>query len=317
MKLILELSGEHPAIPVEEVRAFFPIYEQNTQVVITEVPSVSDLDRFAYTHAAMTCLGTCHADQDSFIQMLQNLDLSIQKPFCGRVKKMVDHGIETPSAYLEKLIGFHIKGQVSVSSPEKIFRAVIAGGTCYFGELVWELDRTPYHARKPGNRPFFHPGVMMPRMIRALVNMSGAMTGEWILDPFCGTGGTLIEASLIGCRAAGTDADPEMIAGSRMNLPDAMTGTADARYLPFPDGSIDHVVSDLPYGQSVTIIGSGLSGLYQQALLEIKRVVKEGNRSVLVTHQDIRQLAGQYFDIIGYYEQRVHKSLTRRILVIK
>jgi tRNA (guanine10-N2)-dimethyltransferase len=77
------------------------------------------------------------------------------------------------------------------------------------------------------------------------------------------------------------------------------------------------VVSDLPYGQSVTIIGSGLSGLYQQALLEIKRVVKEGNRSVLVTHQDIRQLAGQYFDIIGYYEQRVHKSLTRRILVIK
>ena len=72
-------------------------------------------------------------------------------------------------------------------------------------------------------------------MIRALVNMSGAIPGEWILDPFCGTGGTLIEASLIGCRAAGTDADPEMIAGSRINLPAAMTGTADARYLPFPE----------------------------------------------------------------------------------
>ena len=95
-----------------------------------------------------------------------------------------------------------------------------------------------------------------------------------------------------------------------------MTGVADARYIPFPDASIDHVVSDLPYGQSVTIVGNGLSDLYQQALREIRRIVKPGNRSVLVTHQDIRPLAQQYFEIVGYYEQRVHKSLTRRVLVV-
>lgn len=317
MKLILELSGDHPFIPSEEVKAIFPVFTQNTQILIAEIPSVSTLDRFAYTHAAMTCLGICPADQESFIQMLQDLNISSSEPFCGRVKKMADHGMEASSGYLERLIGYHVKGPVSVSTPAKIFRAVVAGGTCYFGELIWELDRTPYHARKPGNRPFFHPGVMMPRMIRALVNMSGAMPGEWILDPFCGTGGTLIEASLIGCLATGTDADPDMIAGSRINLTGAMTGTADARYLPFPDESIDHVISDLPYGQSVTIIGDGLFDLYQQALSEIKRVVKKGNKSVLVTHQDIRHLAEQHCEITGYYEQRVHKSLTRRILVIK
>lgn len=317
MKLILELSGEHPAIPVEEVKAILPVFEQNTQVLITEAPSIEIIDRFAYTHAAMKYIGTCPADKESFIQMLEDLDITSIGPFCGRVKKMADHGMDTSSGELERLIGYHIKGQVSVSSPERIFRAVIAGGTCYFGELIWELDRSPYHTRKPGNRPFFHPGVMMPRMIRALINMSGALPGEWILDPFCGTGGTLIEASLIGCKAAGTDADGEMIAGSRKNLSAAMTGVADARYLPFPDGSIDHVVSDLPYGQSVTIIGNGLNDLYQQALTEIKRVVKKGNHSVLVTHQDIRPLAQQYCEIIGYYEQRVHKSLTRRMLVIR
>ena len=317
MKLILELSGEHPAIPVEEVKAILPVFEQNTQVLIAEAPSIEIINRFAYTHAAMTYIGTCPADKASFIQMLEDLDITSPEPFCGRVKKMADHGMDTPSGELERLIGYHVKGQVSVSSPERIFRAVIAGGTCYFGELIWELDRSPYHTRKPGNRPFFHPGVMMPRMIRALINMSGARPGEWILDPFCGTGGTLIEASLIGCNAAGTDADGEMIAGSRRNLSAAMTGVADARFLPFPDGSIDHVVSDLPYGQSVTIIGNGLNDLYQQALTEIKRVVKKGNHSVLVTHQDIRPLAQQYCEIIGYYEQRVHKSLTRRILVIR
>lgn len=317
MRLILELSGEHPAIPFEEVKAILPVFDQNTQVLIAEAPSIEILDRFAYTHSGMIYYATCAADRESFITMLTDLDITSHEPFCGRVKKMADHGMNVPSGELERLIGYHLHGKVSVSSPKRIFRAIIAGGTCYFGELVWELDRTPYHTRKPGKRPFFHPGVMMPRMIRALINISGAMPGEWILDPFCGTGGTLIEAALIGCRAAGTDADLDMIAGSRKNLPAAMAAIADARHLPFPDQSIDHVVSDLPYGQSVTIIGNGLNDLYQLALSEIKRVVKKGNHSVLVTHQDIRPLAGQYCEIIGYYEQRVHKSLTRRILVIR
>jgi tRNA (guanine10-N2)-dimethyltransferase len=65
------------------------------------------------------------------------------------------------------------------------------------------------------------------------------------------------------------------------------------------------------------IIGTGLTDLYTDSLHEIRRVVKPGNKSVLVTHQDIRMLAKRYFSIIGYYEQRVHKSLTRKILVLE
>ena len=211
MKLILELSGEHPAIPVEEVKSILPVYEQNTQVLLVEAPDIKILERFAYTHSAMQYIEECLADRESFIQMLKDLNIHSQEPFCGRVKKMADHGMETSSGELERLIGFYVDGQVSVSAPKRIFRTIISGGKCYFGELIWELDRNPYHNRKPGKRPFFHPGVMMPRMIRALVNISGAMPGEWILDPFCGTGGTLIEASLIGCHAIGSDADFFMI----------------------------------------------------------------------------------------------------------
>ena len=316
MKLILELSGEHPEIPYAEVAAIIPVSLHTTQVLLADAPDPSVLSRFAYTHLAMRYIGECLADRDSFIRMLGDLNLISDKPFCGRVKKMADHGMNTPSSELERLIGYHISGTVSVSLPERIFRAIIADGRCYFGEVIWEINREPYHERKPGNRPVFHPGVMMPRMIRALVNMSGAKTGEWVLDPFCGTGGTLIEASMVGCHAAGTDADHEMITGCRLNLSGAMAGTADARHLPFPDSSIDHVVSDLPYGQSVMIIGAGLTDLYFQSLSEIRRVVKKGNKSVLVTHQDIRPLAEQFFTITDYFEQRVHKSLTRRVIVV-
>jgi tRNA (guanine10-N2)-dimethyltransferase len=258
----------------------------------------------------------CEATKDAFVQMLKNQNLVSDLPFCGRVKKMADSGMEASATELERLIGYYISGTVSVSHPDRIFRAVISDGRCYFGEIIWEIDRNPYHERKPGKRPFFHPGVMMPRMIRSLVNISGAMPGERVLDPFCGTGGTLIESELIGCLAIGTDADPLMIKGCRLNHQGALAAVADAGYLPFPDESIDHVVSDLPYGQSVLIIGSNLSDLYLQAFSEIKRIVKPGKRSVIVTHKDIQNMAEKFFSIIIQYEQRVHRSLTRRILVV-
>ncbi len=248
--------------------------------------------------------------------MLTDLSLTSDQPFCGRVKKMDGSEMSHSTTQMERLIGTHIEGPVSVSAPEKVFRAIASGDRIYFGEVLWELDRGPYHERKPGNREFFHPGVMMPRMIRSLVNLANAMPGETVLDPFCGTGGTQIEAELIGCNAIGTDADPFMIQGTRLNLPGSKAAIADVRYLPFPDNSIDHVVSDLPYGQSVFIIGSALEELYQSALGEILRVTKPAMRSVIVTHRDIRPLVAEYFTICEYFEQRVHRSLTRRILVI-
>jgi tRNA (guanine10-N2)-dimethyltransferase len=316
LKFILELSGEHPDIPYAEVAAILQVYETRTQVAITEVNDPEIFNRFAYTHVAIRYISECEATKDAFVNMLSRLYLVSDLPFCGRVKKMADCGMETSTAELERLIGFFVSGQVSFSNPGRIFRAVISDGRCYFGEVVWELDRNPYHMRKPGKRPFFHPGVMMPRMIRSLVNISGAKPGEIVLDSFCGTGGTLIESEMLGCFSVGTDADPAMISGSRMNHPGAMVAVADAVHLPFPDGSIDHVVSDLPYGQSVLIIGSDLTNLYLNAFSEIRRVIKPEKRSIIVTHRDIRDLAGQYFSVVVQYEQRVHRSLTRRILVV-
>jgi tRNA (guanine10-N2)-dimethyltransferase len=264
----------------------------------------------------MRYLGECQAEEEEFIRLLIDLELTSNLPFCGRVKKMEGTLLKSSTTHLERLIGTHIEGPVSVSNPSVVFRAIVSGDRIYFGEVIWELDRGPYHERKPGNREFFHPGVMMPRMIRSLINLAHAMPGEIVLDPFCGTGGTQIEADLIGCTAFGTDADPMMIKGTRRNLPGSQAAIADVRFLPFPDHSIDHVVSDLPYGQSVLIIGSGLEDLYRDALREIKRVTKTGGRSVIVTHRDIRPLVADVFSILEYYEQRVHRSLTRRVLVI-
>ncbi len=316
MKLILELSGEHPDIPKAEIASVAEVIESYTQVAIVDIAVPDQIYRLAYTHRAMYFLGSSIADYDAFEALLDSLNINTDKPFCGRVKKMVDSGLDVPTVELEKLIGTKINGPVSLSNPEKIYRAIVTDGMIFFGEQFFELDRKPYHDRKPGNRPFFHPGVMMPRMARSLINLSCAQEGDSILDLFCGTGGIMIEADMIGGLAIGTDADPEMICGARQNLINSAFFVADACALPFPDNSIDHVVSDFPYGQSVLIIGDGLDSLYHGALAEIRRVTKPGMCSVIVTHRDIRQIVSQYFDILFFFEQRVHKSLTRRITVI-
>ena len=110
--------------------------------------------------------------------------------------------------------------------------------------------------------------------------------------------------------------DGMMLSGCRENLPCAQLFQADATVLPLCDAVIDAVVTDLPYGQSVCIMAESMEHLYSRSLSEIRRILKPGGRAVVVTHVDIDDLAAEYFTILASYRQRVHKSLTRRILVL-
>jgi tRNA (guanine10-N2)-dimethyltransferase len=77
------------------------------------------------------------------------------------------------------------------------------------------------------------------------------------------------------------------------------------------------VVTDFPYGQSVCIKKTDtMANLYADALDEFRRVLKVGHRAVIVTHKDISEIVEQHMTILQRHEQRVHKSLTRRVLVL-
>lgn len=51
-------------------------------------------------------------------------------------------------------------------------------------------------------------GKFFPQLARSLLNVAGVKPGDRVLDPMCGRGTTLIEASLLGCAAVGVDMNP-------------------------------------------------------------------------------------------------------------
>jgi tRNA (guanine10-N2)-dimethyltransferase len=320
MKLLFELSGENLTLPFAELACVGTVLDERLQVAVAECPHPEGAQRLAMTQVVLEYLGECEPRIPAFKQLLQDLAITTSRTFAGRAKKI--HGgchEHNPSSQreFERLIGDMISGPVSLNNPETEYRAILSEDKCYFGKVLFAINRSGYDARNPGKRDFFHPGVMMPRMARTLANIACVQAGDRVLDPFCGTGGILIEAELLGATAIGSDFDPLMIAGSRQNIAGSSLMLADATHLPFQDHSIDSVVTDLPYGQSVCIKKTDtMDNLYAGALDEIGRILKTGRRAVVVTHRDISGIARDHIKILQQHEQRVHKSLTRRVLVL-
>lgn len=52
-----------------------------------------------------------------------------------------------------------------------------------------------------------YPAMMIPQIARRLLNQYGVQ-GEWLLDPYCGTGTSLVEASIFGMHSVGCDINP-------------------------------------------------------------------------------------------------------------
>lgn len=116
-----------------------------------------------------------------------------------------------------------------------------------------------------------HPARMLPDLATAAIE-AYTLPGEWVLDPMCGIGTTLVSAVRAGRRALGVELEPRWVrvAGENLDLAraDGHTATAgvvrgDARHLPdlIPElmrglapGSVEApslVLTSPPYGAGV------------------------------------------------------------------
>ena len=166
---------------------------------------------------------------------------------------------------------------------------------------------------------------MNPILQRTLINLTAIRKGEWLLDPFCGTGGALIEAAYLEFKSVGLEIDRRIIWGARKNitsdslaLPRTNIILGDAKHLGFANGVFSGVVTDPPYGTAASTKGFNLPDLLLKFCNEIKPVLRSKSRVVIVVPSNLnieKQMAKILDASYKIFFQYVHRSLTRKILV--
>jgi tRNA (guanine10-N2)-dimethyltransferase len=353
MRLAFELSGEHETLPEAELLASLAsldalglpyepqlvadrllVIEANIAPALLQVLA----RRVGMTHRIYEVEGVCELEARAVLNLVRSLDLErimrTGRTFAVRTRFIREN--EWQRRELLNLVGAEIKARgytVDLERPDHTFVLLGTEEAFLFCSLLHSVEKRQFADAKPHFRPFFSPGVIMPKIARALANLSGVRENERFLDPFCGTGGILIEAGAVGARIIGADVQEKMVRGARENaaffeLPaDFLVG--DAARLPLRAASIDAIATDLPYGRASLVAGSEArtareSGevrerLYREALMELYRVLKPGRRAVIVSNSPTlgstaRECGFRHREEHSY---RVHKSLTRYIFVLE
>lgn len=93
------------------------------------------------------------------------------------------------------------------------------GGRTILARTAFVQDIEGYTARDQA-RPFrdARVGMLPPKLAQIIINLAAGDKPQTILDPFCGTGVILQEASLMGYSVYGTDNDARMIEYTQKNL---------------------------------------------------------------------------------------------------
>jgi len=163
------------------------------------------------------------------------------------------------------------------------------GSEIVIAKTTWIQDGVDW-ARRDRDRPYqdIKRGMLPPKLARLMVNLADRGGEGTVVDPFCGAGTILQEASLLGHPVIGSDIDAVAVEGTRVNLawlaskyqlalPAPRVGVSDATHLSNQVASADFLVTEpylgplldarsLPAYDKLKNIARGLDKLYRGAL---------------------------------------------------
>ena len=331
MKLVIELSGEQTDMAISEVMGAASAIDDSARLIDTD-ESMVIIDTGAGAGILAQRLALCwhiseflfSFEEEDIEGSFRDLDLE-GRSFAIRVKRLDGKWKPQDSQAMIKRIANVLDrtGKVDLDSPDMELR-IIMGKKLHAGWQLHEIDRTSFEQRKGKDRPFSHPISLHPRYARAMVNMARVRPKDVLLDPFCGTGGILIEAGLIGARIIGSDMDPRMIEGCGINLSHFLgeDGKFQLHELDVADigkfGKVDAIVTDPPYGRSASTAKEDVGKLYKRALEAFVDILKPGGRLAIVfPEKEYIELASEYLSLQEVHDLFVHRSLTRYFCVFE
>jgi len=334
MFCLFELSKDHYSLPISEVisvlnaeNVYYDIIESNLDIVLIGAKLENKLlnrisKRLSYTFFIDEFLFSCSNDLEEIKNNAKKIPIKKSGSVAVRCK---NRSKKVDSQKIIRLIAevYTKDRQVNLNNSDIEIRVLITDKKAYVGIKKFEIDKSDFEKRKVQFRPFFSPISLHPKLARSLVNLSEVSEGEVVLDPFCGTGGILLEAGIIGVNVIGSDIENKMIDGCKktldyFNIKNYELYCSDIGKIDHFVKKIDAVVTDLPYGKSTTTKGEDMSQLYQRTFQMINKVLKNNSKAVvgLPNKQSIHQ--GQtYLNLLETHEIKAHKSLTRYFSVFE
>lgn len=287
-----------------------PKMDENVLVADANLPDL--FQRLAYTKKVLLYLFDCKVSELAKQMKTFGWQNVYSKNFCLRI-----FGTEK---FTEKDLAGYIwdrvkKPKVNLEHPATQFELHFLNDKVYCGKLLWE-NNEDFNARRAHLRSELMPTSLHPRLARCFVNLTGCKGKETIIDPFCGTGGILIEAGMMKLNVSGSDIDPIIVRKCLENLkPFKLKVPVKVQDALKIKRKSDYVVTDLPYGKNTGKLD--LEKLYTGFLKTLKKTAKD--RSVIVFPDSVnykKLVKTAKLKIESKFSYYIHKSMTKKIVVL-
>lgn len=331
------LSGEHRTLPYSELMAlseaernYLKIHAKLDQVVIGECEEKFFevlKRRAALVRYAGILLGIAETREgaDSLRRLLKENSLLRNLPFSHvsfrRVKR---YGYNIKYADVINVIQEVLQGTArSPNAP--LIDVIVSEGVMVVGYRLYTRKVREFNARAPQRRPIYLPGTLTPLWSRLFVNLSRAGPRGLFYDPFCGVGGFLLEACVMGLKYVGSDISIRHAEGAVKNLTHygcvPHVFVADACRTPVPAQKVSSIGTDPPYGRLTQVqCGGGLQELMECFLNEAAEILSNGGYLAFAQRKDI-DVEGMIDDagleVVERHLNWVHGALTRDIFVVR
>jgi tRNA (guanine10-N2)-dimethyltransferase len=333
------LSGEHPTLPAAELRALLAVHDPGARVEVNSLVAVVHPADATGTDAALARMALAHewgewwgddAESDEGLARLRKV-VAGQASGSGPAAVATERrgqGKALDRAQVERSLGAVLQAaghRIDLKAPEHVVFAWLVDGRITVGLRRGVIDRGAYDARCAFDRAHFSPVTLHPRRAASLLHLAQVRPGGRVYDPFCGTGGLVLEAALEGYDAWGSDLDSFMVQGTLTTLADAALEPLDGHVFeadigdaPRLVGTVDGIVTDFPYGRASGTEGEDLRRLYGRALDAFTQMLPRGGRAV-IGHADpelLGHVEAHGLRLVEQHAEPAHKSLTRHYAVV-
>lgn len=315
MDYILIISRECTFLSKAEAEIFLEseskISENKLYFILNELPKEIDL---AYTREAATILFKSKENMLLLDAKEYDWESIIENPYSLEFEKgSFDDSLKKD---LQKLVHESLKKpKVNLEDPKTRIKFYYDDGFMIATKLDW-VNQDNSFGRKAHKRVFNHPTALDPKLARAMVNLAGNnLRVKKIIDPFCGAGGILIEAVLLGKTVVGYDIDRVQVNRANINLEalglNAEVYVGDAFEL---EEVCDAIIADLPYGKNskTNMLDSKLKNFFDKQAKFAKRIVVGAEKKM-----SLQKHFGDKWVVIHKFSIYIHKSMTKEIFVLE